>query len=91
MEEHTGFVHQPNSRRAIKRMKENWQSVHFVRVDVNTPSHLRSDMHRFIRTMFEEYGKFKYYHDFNMRRWYFNRPEIAMAFKLKYGGISNAM
>lgn len=59
----------------------------FTKVVLNPKNKHFKDMRDFIRSLISERGKFKYYHDTLYRNWYFDSPEIAFTFKMKFGGL----
>lgn len=59
----------------------------FTKVVLNPKQTMYKEMRLFVKSLIEERGKFTYYHDTLYKNWYFDNPEIAFTFKMKFAGL----
>lgn len=59
----------------------------FTKIELKPDQKIYKEMRLFVKSLIEERGKFTYYHDTLYRNWYFDSPEIAFTFKMKFAGV----
>jgi hypothetical protein len=80
-----GVTEQPNRRRYVKRIIENWEKVYYFKLNCKITDETKEELYRFVLEQRKD-REFYFYHDHSRRRWYFSDNKIAVAVKLKYGG-----